>query len=185
MGSSNRRLVETGKRSEPEAVRYVAPRSPHMLLQEDLEGDPWKILVCCVMLNCTTRKQMEPVMWEFFQKWPGPKELVSANQCEVAEQIKSLGFKNRRTERLVRMSREFIALVEECRTPGSQKATKSPTGEIVPSGGAIRELHGVGEYAARAYEMFCLGHAGDKMPDDGPLTKYWCFMTGNPLPEGV
>lgn len=54
---------------------------------------------------------------------------------------------------------------------------------MVPSGAAIRELHGIGEYAARAYEIFCLGQAGDKMPDDGPAAKYWCWMTGTPLPE--
>ena len=205
---------ETSASSES-TQRYLAPKSPHTLIQEDLEGDPWKILVCCIMLNCTTRTQMESVMWEFFKRWPNPSSFLEADPTVVAELIRPLGFKNRRTERLRRFSQGFLELWESAASQRSrsqssgessvassrpssaqsspcqpraeasstshprQKSqstsilTISPTGQVVPSGEAIRQLYGIGEYAARAYEIFCLGLAGDEAPEDHALVKYW------------
>ena len=37
----------------------------------------------------------------------------------------------------------------------------------------VRELPGVGEYAARTYEIFCKGDLGDVPPADHSLVKYW------------
>lgn len=42
------------------------PRSPeHPLIQEDLLHNEWMILVVCMMLNQTQRKQVEKVLPKF------------------------------------------------------------------------------------------------------------------------
>jgi len=86
---------------------YIPPRSGFGLIQEDLFPDEWKILVSCMMLNCTSRKQAEKVIPRFFKKWPTPESLLSASQIDIAETISSLGFKNRRTQGLLKMSATY------------------------------------------------------------------------------
>lgn len=148
------------KKEEPKAdvTVFATERSPHTLLQEELNRNPWAIIVCCIMLNCTTRKQMEAPMWEFFERWASPEAFVLADDEEVAELIKSLGFKNRRTQRLKRFTQEFLAWTKAGRKED------------------VRTLHGVGEYAARAYEIFCLGLVGETEPEDGVLGNYWKWL---------
>lgn len=38
------------------------------------------------------------------------------------------------------------------------------------------ELPGVGDYAARMWEIFFLGRMGDEPPKDGALKLYWYWM---------
>ena len=120
------------------------------------------MIVCCIMLNCTSRGQLDKVIEGFFERWPGPKELLDEDPDVLAEAVKSCGFKNRRVERLRRMSGGYGALGPE------------PTLE------GIESLHGVGEYAARAVGIFCYGVPGEEEPEDGPLTKYWKWCRENP-----
>lgn len=168
---------ETSNSSSPLTTsqkKFRPPTSPHDLIQEHYVNDPqfeWKVLVCCFMLNQTSRKQLDKVIDSFFEKWSCPWDLLVAPNEEVAEHIRSLGFKNRRTERLKRMSDEFIEAKKLAALERGEGA--SLTGE------KVRDLHGVGEYAARAYEIFCLGKLGEKEPEDGPLTKYWAWATEN------
>lgn len=103
------------------------------------------------MLNCTTRKQIEKVMPEFFRRWPTPKLLLEADREEVAELIAFLGFRNRRTDRLFKMSASYVE--------GKWQHAK--------------ELPGIGEYASRMWEIFFLGELGEDPPRDGALLLYW------------
>lgn len=130
---------------------WVPPRSPYSLIQEDLFPDSWLIIVSCMMLNCTSRKQVEKVLPDFKRRWPTPQKFLNARDEDVVEVCRSLGFANRRTKNLKRMTQRFLA------APWSDP----------------RELPGVGEYAARAYEIFCEGKLGTIAPEDHALTKYW------------
>lgn len=130
---------------------WIPPRSPHGLLQEDLYPDEWKCLVVCIMLNCTTRKQIEKVMPEFFRRWPSPDLFLKANVDEVASLIAFLGFKNRRTDRLFKMTASYVKKDWD----------------------HARKLPGIGEYAAKMWEIFFLGKLGEDPPSDGSLLKYW------------
>lgn len=132
-------------------MRRIPPRSGFGLIQEDLFPDEWKVLVSCMMLNCTSRKQVEKVIPDFFNKWPGAKDLIAASPDEVAETISPLGFKNRRTKNLLDMSKAYL-----------DQQWKDP-----------RDLPGIGEYAARAWEMFFGNKLGDDPPKDGALVVYW------------
>jgi methyl-CpG-binding domain protein 4 len=129
----------------------MPPRSPFGLIQEDLWPNEWRILIACQMLNCTTRRQVEKVINEFFEEWPTPLACATANVSDVSTVIKSLGFANRRANNLVKMSHEFM-----------EHTWKH-----------ARELTGIGDYAARAWEIFCLGKLGDDEPNDGALSVYW------------
>lgn len=130
---------------------WTPPRSPHGLLQEDLFPDEWLILVSCMMLNCTTRKQVEKVLPEFRRRWPGPKQFLQANVAEVVDLIRPLGFANRRSIALRKMTEAYLA-------GGWNNA---------------RELPGIGEYGARCWEIFCRGEIGDTPPNDHALLTYW------------
>ena len=135
----------------------LPPRSPYSLIQEDLwSGKPeseWLILVTCVMLNCTTRKQVEKVLPEFVKRWPTPQAFLEAKSAEVASIIQSLGFCSRRTFTLKKMTEQYLT---------------GPWNDP-------RELAGIGEYGARAREIFCDGELGDKPPKDLALAQYWAW----------
>ena len=59
------------------ASRFVPPRSPFGLLEEILWEDEWKMLVACMMLNCTTRVQVDRVLWRLFATTPTPEAAVA------------------------------------------------------------------------------------------------------------
>lgn len=130
----------------------IPPRSPHGLIQEDLWPDRWMILVSCLMLNCTSRKQVEKVMPEFIRRWPTPESLLEADATEISDLIAPLGFQNRRTKRLRELAEGYL-----------NSDWNDP-----------RELPGVGEYAGRAWDIFVLGILDENTePNDGALRLYW------------
>lgn len=120
------------------------------LIQEKYWPDGWKILVCCLCLNLTTRKQMEPVVEEIFRRWPDAKSLANAPDEEVTEVIRSLGMWKRRTSSLKRMSAQYDA----------------------GGWGDVGQLHGVGKYASDAYRIFILGDWRNVQPQDHALNDY-------------
>lgn len=115
------------------------------------------------MLNCTSRKQVEKVFPIFVKRWPTPRDFMSANKEDVIETCKSLGFANRRTDNLLKMTERFLA------GPWSD----------------VRELPGVGEYAARSYEIFCLNDVGTTCPKDHALTQYYEWATSSVVIDAV
>jgi len=125
--------------------------SPYGLIQESLWPDEWKCLVACLMLNCTTRRQVEKVIPEFFRRWPSPVQFLSAKKEEVTELIRPLGFQNRRATRLLEMTNAYLE------QDWSHAA----------------ELPGVGDYAARSWEIFFKNSLGKHPPVDRALLLYW------------
>jgi methyl-CpG-binding domain protein 4 len=129
---------------------FLPPRSPFGLIQEDLWPDKWKILVSCVMLNCTSRKQVEKILPEFFMRWPDAASIVAATEADLQSVIYPLGFKNRRSSLLKKLASSYLEEWQD-----------------------VRSLPGVGEYGSRAWEIFCKNDMGDVAPKDHALTKYW------------
>ena len=126
--------------------------SPYSLLQELYWPNEWKILVCCVLLNQTTRKQVDNVRDLFFKKWPTPKALLNSNPNEVIEVVQSLGFKNRRINNLFKMSEQYI---------------KGDWKEAL-------DLYGIGKYGNDSYQIFIKGNLNVK-PTDHALNKYMAW----------
>ena len=101
------------------------------LLQEIYQPDGWKMLTCCMLLNLTNRKQVDTVRNELFKRYPTPKDMMNANQSELAELLKPLGLYNRRAKSLKRMSEGYV------------KGFNS-----------VDELYGIGKYAMDSWEIF-------------------------------
>lgn len=127
----------------------IKNRSPFNLLQEIYWPDEWKILVCCILLNQTTRKQVDNIREEFFNRWPTPESLISADPEEVMSVIQSLGFKNRRINNLIKMSKQFIS--------GDWNEAS--------------DLFGIGKYGNDSYQIFIKGNLIID-PSDHALNKY-------------
>jgi adenine-specific DNA glycosylase len=132
----------------------IPPRSPFSLIQEDLWPSEWKILCVAIMLNCTSRKQVEKVWPEFVKRFPTPQSLHYSDEGTISEVIASLGFKNRRAKLLMKMTEHYLAANWD----------------------HAKELPGIGEYGARSWEIFVKGELGDSEPKDHALTVYyrWC-----------
>ena len=101
------------------------------MLQEIYQPDGWKMLTCCMLLNLTNRKQVDTVRNELFKRYPTPKDMMNANQSELAELLKPLGLYNRRAKSLKRMSEGYV------------KGFNS-----------VDELYGIGKYAMDSWEIF-------------------------------
>lgn len=119
-----------------------------MFVQESYISDPWKILVCCILLNQTTRKQLDIVRTELFTKYPDPSSISSANLEELSKILKPLGFQNKRAKTLVKFSSEYLLDWKD-----------------------VKQLYGIGKYASDAYEIFVKQNY-DIEPNDGALNKY-------------
>lgn len=133
---------------------WYPPASPHCLIQESLFPNEWLILVACVMLNCTQRRQVERVWPAFVRAWPDAMSLSTADPAAVEAIVAPLGFGKRRAVTLIRLSQDYLR-------PGWTDA---------------RALSGVGEYAGRAHDVFCRGVLSETAPNDHALTKYWHFV---------
>jgi len=124
-------------------------KSPLNLLQEIYNEHPWRMLICCIMLNCTSRKQVDRIRDRFFELYPEPESAIGADPEVMAEVISHLGFKNKRTAAIRRFSRDWVEL----------KWTEP------------KELYGIGKYAQDSWEIFQKGNLGVE-PNDGVLNKY-------------
>lgn len=120
-----------------------------MMLQEIYREEPWKMLVGCILLNQTTRTQVDRVREELFENWPTPDDMAEADPSEVSSVIRSLGFYNKRAQTLIRFSREW-----------NQVEWKEPI-----------ELHGIGQYAQDSWEIFQKNNF-DVQPTDKELINY-------------
>ena len=107
------------------------------------------MLIGCIMLNQTSNKNVRQVIYTFFERWPNPQSVLSANPDDIREHIRPLGFYNRRTNTILRFSREYI---------------EKPFNHAY-------ELHGIGKYANDSYEIFIRGNTNVN-PTDKILIRY-------------
>ena len=89
------------------------------------------MLVCCMLLNLTNRKQVDTIRDELFERYPTPQDMMKADETELAELLKPLGLYNRRAKSLKKMSEGYV------------KGFKS-----------VDELYGIGQYAKDSWEIF-------------------------------
>ena len=119
------------------------------IIQQEFQHDPWKMLIGCIMLNQTGNKNVRQVIYSFFDRWPTPQSVVNADQDEIREHIRKLGFYNRRTSTIIRFSHEYI----------DKRFTNAC------------ELYGIGKYANDSYEIFIKGNLNVE-PTDKILIRY-------------
>ena len=86
----------------------LIPDSPYGFLQEIYRHDPWKMLIGCIFLNQTTRKQVDKIREDFFLKYPNAEIAAKADVKEMASIIQPLGFYNRRSNTIKKFSEQYI-----------------------------------------------------------------------------
>ena len=118
------------------------------LLQEIYLNDPWKMLVCCMLLNLTNRKQVDTIRKQLFDKYKTPQDMMNAKHEELADILKPLGLYNRRANSLRKMSGGYV------------KGFKS-----------VDELYGIGQYAKDSWDIFQNKNNNVK-PTDKVLQEY-------------
>jgi endonuclease III len=118
------------------------------LIQEDYKNDPWKVLVCCILLNQTNNKQVRPLIREFFLKWPNSFSVVKEDQNTISDFIKTTGFQNMKAKRIKDFS--------EVWSKGERDPLKFP---------------GIGKYGLEAWNIFVLNYF-NFVPTDKKLRMY-------------
>jgi len=118
------------------------------LLQEIYQYDGWKMLVCCMCVNVTNRKQVDIVRDELFSRYPTPQDMMNAEHSELVDIIKPLGLYNTRAERLIKMSEGYVNGFN-----------------------SVDELYGIGQYAKDSWEIFQNNNLSVK-PTDKVLQEY-------------
>ena len=122
--------------------------SREILIQENYPNNPWKILVCSILLNQTNNKQVRPILESVFGLIPDIDSAINCNAESLAAIIKTTGFYNIKARRIIEMSKAY--------KEGFTRVT---------------ELPGVGIYANESWEIFVKGNL-DIKPTDGKLRAY-------------
>lgn len=124
------------------------------MLQEVYADDPWRLIVSCILLNQTTRRQVDRVRGILFAMWPTPEAMTKADLEQLATVLHPLGFQNRRAEKLKALSQRWIEIADWL--------GPNDWGEDIIAG-----LPGVGPFALDSYRIFHLNDftrcdSGDK-----------------------
>jgi hypothetical protein len=165
----------------PLAISHLeAGESPFGLLEELFMDDPWRLLLSTILLNRTTRRQVDHVMHEFLLQWPdclsvlndiGSNDDASSRMAAV---LQPLGMNLRRTAGILRFCQ------------GYQQAIMKTSAELglEPDRAAFRlskdnilKLFHCGEYANSAYRIF-IQRCCDFDPGDHALTMYAEYQNG-------
>lgn len=131
--------------------KRIPPFSPFVLLQETVWPSEWKLLVSCIFLNQTSRKQVEKILPLFWEKWSTPELLLNTDRQQIVSLCKPLGFANKRTDCLLKLAKCYL-----------NKNTWSHA----------KDLPGIGHYGSKSWEIFCLGIIDDASPGDHALDTY-------------
>ena len=139
--------------------------SPLGLIEELYLTNPWRMLISTIFLHVTTRSQIDRALFHFFKQWPDAKAAAEADWEEILLIIESLGLGNKRSQALVRFSREFIELTEE-------------NDEFSLSERQVKSLHFIGEYGWSAYRIFILKDLPLSGVKDHALSLYVEYQLG-------
>ena len=132
------------------APPWRPPHSPFGLLEELLWDRPWALLLCCILLNQTTRAQVDGVLARLLASFPDAASLAAADVAVIEQMLHPLGLHRRRARTLITFSAEFL-----------KGAWRRP-----------EELPGIGRYAADAHTIFCEGRWAEVQPHDHALQWY-------------
>lgn len=108
-----------------------------ILLEQDPSG--WRLLIGCMLLNQTTRRHVDGIWPQLFERYPTSNELGQARIEELVELLRPLGLQNRRAKTIRQFSLEW-----------NKSKLRGHLQEDVLS----MKLTGVGEYARDSWLIF-------------------------------
>ena len=114
-------------------------------MQEIYGDEPWKMLVACMLLNRTTRRQVDCIRDELFERWKTPEDMIEADERELSKLLYPLGFYNRRAVTLKKFAAAWVVA------------------DIEKDG--VNGLPGIGKYAADSWAIF-IERRTDVEPED-------------------
>ena len=129
-------------------VKMMGNDSSEVLIQEDYLDNPWKMLVCCILLNQTNNKQIRPILENVFNLIPDPEKAILIDPYDLALVIKSTGFQNIKAKRIISLSKKWI-----------------------DGFGSVTELPGIGVYGKESWDIFAMKDFSIK-PTDKKLAKF-------------
>ena len=118
------------------------------IIQKEYERDPWKVLICCILLNQTSNKQVRPLIANFFNRWPNAESILLDEHLAISSFIKSTGFQNIKATRIKEFSCAYSS--------GVRDPFKFP---------------GIGKYGREAWRIF-VDRDLDFVPSDKKLRMY-------------
>ena len=118
------------------------------IIQERYSDDPWKVLICCILLNQTNNKQVRPLIEDFFIKWSNPLSVRTEDKDRISTFIKPTGFQNIKADRIIRFSNEWA------------KGNRD-----------LQKLPGIGDYGREAWRIF-IDNDTNFVPRDKKLKMY-------------
>jgi hypothetical protein len=133
--------------------------SPFSTRQEEYRDDPFKMLMVCFMLNQTHHRQVDAVRHQFFARFGSAESLLSADDQEVVDLIRPLGFYNKRTKLWKQFCSQWLAAEQKYGSPLYIPATE------------VERMKGVGKYALDSWKIFQLFDYSVE-PDDHVLNRY-------------
>lgn len=119
-----------------------------ILIQEEYLDNPWKMMVCCILLNQTNNKQVRPILSSVFDLIPTPISTIGCDPLELAAIIKTTGFQNIKASRIIKMSDRWLTGFN-----------------------SIEELPGIGRYGKESWDIFVGGNINIE-PTDKKLKAY-------------
>lgn len=122
--------------------------SREILIQEEYVNDPWKMLVCCILLNQTNNLQVRPILGGLFSLIPDPETAIGCDPLKISTCIKSTGLQNIKTSRIKKLSQKWVNGYNN-----------------------IEELPGIGEYGRDSWEIFINKNTSIR-PRDKKLKRY-------------
>ena len=127
----------------------MEPFRDDLMVQQQINMDPWAHMVGVIMLNQTGRKPVKTVLPEFLERWPTPERLLRSRIIDIEEVIQPLGMFRVRAKRIYQMSIDFLTW----------------------DGKDAKMLHGIGKYGSDSYEIFFKNNLAVE-PTDKELIRY-------------
>lgn len=175
--------------SRRRTYRSCSVSTPLGLLEEMFASNPWRLLLSTIMLNRTSRLQVDAVLYRFLQRWPDAYSAANADAKEISAVIEPLGLYHKRSAAIVRFSKEYLDLVES-KMVGKDEPVNSQERSLICECFRMRTckefrlakeeilgLYNCGNYAADAYEIFIRG-VFPPLPADHALRSYVEFQRG-------
>lgn len=84
-----------------------APTFP--ILQWDHRHDPFKLAVVCYLLNQTRGSSVRSVLEKVLDRFPTAAAMSEANQDQLEQMVRCLGFGHTRSRNLIRLAQDVVA----------------------------------------------------------------------------
>lgn len=132
--------------------------SPYGLLEELLTHDPWSLFISTILLNKTSRLQVDKVLPRFFFHYKDASTTAAASKDHIYSIIHSLGLGHKRAQSIIKFSAQYQELI----VPTCKKSLQTCNSEVKFSkkslifltNDEVLSLPAVGQYALDAYCIF-------------------------------